>query len=270
MGINDVLEQFSINDGALRRKLFSGLIVVAITATYWVPPKTMAEIDVSALLTSPVIALLLVLTIYIVGTVVELVGELFLVRAVGASMWAMLIPVREINLSSRVARWLLRGLVYFLVMPFFVYFAGLLGLLGMCPYKEDISRIKNPASLKCFEEFPIAVRVGLTEPFGEYFDLAWHEVAGNLTPKAERFLLRLIGRIRDVLAITTALVVGDIVALTALSATDFAEQGMRQPIILALVLFPLILFYAYMLILRSGIKNCIELATLKAQADEKP
>ena len=266
MAITDLIQEFSFNDGALRRKLISGLIVVSAIVVADGSLLAFTPGELTSLLSSPVVALLLVLVIYIVGTIVELIGEQFLVRSVGATMWMLTLPIREIRPKSKTARILIWVLLYLFAIPIAAYIAAFVGLFGVCPYREDPNKVNDPRAIAHYRKLPATVQRGLVDPFGEYFDLAWHQIAIRLDPPSNRFLLRRVGRIRDVLAITTALVLGAFALLASLSFGKQSPSPLAQLSMFALILSPAVLFYGYMLILRSGIRNCIELSALASEA----
>jgi len=92
-----LIEKLPFFDGSGRRRFVSGgLLVVAVLIMGWqetIKPE-IPEVGLKEIIASPIIAAGLVLLVYAIGTVVEMIGEIFMVRAASGLFWGMTFPKR--------------------------------------------------------------------------------------------------------------------------------------------------------------------------------
>ena len=97
--IDKILEKLPYSDGSLRRRFVSGGIVLAgifILCSGTIKP-IIKEVGYGSILASPMVAFASRLLIYALGNVIDMIGEIFFVRAASGVFWAFSFPHRHLQ-----------------------------------------------------------------------------------------------------------------------------------------------------------------------------
>lgn len=223
--IDKILDKLPYSDGSLRRRFVSGGIVIVgalvislILSSYKEEPLFIAKIkqifettEPTDILKSPILVGIAVLSVYALGNLVEMFGEIFLVRAAAGMFWSMSFPYRrpvgKRRSISKISIFVLK--IY--AVPFLIIFNVAKGIFGYTSYQIEIcssltEKAKSYYDKKIKPEHKVAA--GLTCPVGNNAETTWkHLVDQFQTDTDKMWARRSIGRVKDVLAITTALII---------------------------------------------------------------
>jgi hypothetical protein len=205
--LDGLLERIPIMDGGGRRRLTAGTIVVLTvlilfkdlrdTLTHAIAAK---DVSISLVLAGGA------LLIYATGVIVELVGEVFLARAVANVVWSY------VDAGHYAQRWkgFKRPLAWvFVVVCGTVRSVGyfVLGLFGGSRWRmRPLGRLSGTAR-RTFEVQPFSVRDSIEQPLGANAEFGRKALIDQLaTAESRRWARRLMDRPKDVLALVSAIV----------------------------------------------------------------
>ena len=184
--IDKILEKLPYSDGSLRRRFVSGGIVIVgalvislILYSYKEEPLFIAKIKQifestkpTDIFTSPILLGIAVLSVYALGNLVEMFGEIFLVRAAAGMFWAMSFPIR--NPGEHDGQRSINNGIFILkicAVPFLIIFNVGKGLFGYTSYETEIrssltTKAKNYYDKKIKKESK--VDAGIACPVGNH------------------------------------------------------------------------------------------------------
>lgn len=269
-GLEKIAEKIPYSEGGLRRRFTSGgMIVFAVLfLIYESPTSSLETLTAKDLIASPVIALGLLVLIYAIGNIVEMIGELFIVRAVGETVWA----------GNRANEWWGRRSIPVRLLVFIplVYFAGfyfyyhiLRGLVGVSRYRWEVDKFLSAKATRYFHNLPETIQNGLAHPLGDHFDSAWKYLQVHSTEEGKQWLVKLDSRNKDILTITSSLIV--VLLLLFFGTADVLPEDSQtvgtgffllSGVLVLLTLLPLPLFRGYFLMLRKSIVGALEIASI--------
>jgi hypothetical protein len=222
--VDKVLERFPYADGSLRRRFIAGgIVLLGALLMHWKHLKPIIQ-DFGAkdLITSPIIAIGLILLIYAVGNLVELLGELFLIRAASGYFWATSFPKRRIKEPQAFERTVKKLFLHLTCVPFIAIYNFLVGLTGRTSYKVDTKSRLSEEGKNLYDSLPEKVELGLSEPVGDNSEIAWKYLVDMFQIESDRkWARRYITRAKDVLAVTTALIIIAVIILLEIYLTFF-------------------------------------------------
>lgn len=277
-----LIEHIPYFDGTFRRRFIAGGLVVLPIIIFTVLNMKISisdlDLEIKDLITSPAIALGLLILIYAIGNVVEMIGEIFISRIVGNLVWALQVPMYLFSNKPRWIRYVMRALLWYPGFIFLFYWYFLKGLLGISNYKWISLRnsLDNDAQ-NSFEKLPSIVKRSLMEPFGNYGDIAFKYFKNSVSENDQDWITKLETRNKDILSTIAAifiLVMFFLFTLPAMDATIVLPHMIEQPAaalfaifsqVLALIVFTL--FFGYFLILRKSIIETLELWSIKRFKD---
>ncbi len=262
MDIGKFSENIEKTDRILRRRMFSGLIVILSIAFAVITNNAYETKSLIEHIKNPIVSISFLLGIYLIGIIVEIFSELIVSRIIGGISWAALFPSREIPAKSKATCFILRGLALYFIVPFLVLYHGARGLFGKCNYIEDLNGLETTLAREKFQALPQILKIGLTHPFGNYFETAWQLACQELDEKKELIILRLFSTAKDILTIITSLLLAIFIVLFQVEI-DLIFLQKYWWLIPVTVLLPSLLSVAYTQILKSAIFNCIEVLSLK-------
>ena len=207
--LEKVLERLPYSDGAGRRRIVAGGIVF-IAGTFLQKdafPSSLAQMELKEILTSPIIIAVCLLLIYAIGSIVELIGEIFLARAASGVLWGLSFPMRKINYESKALRYVTRGVLWFLGIPILLAEVHLfLSFFGYPSYRIMLNDRLSERAKQLYNTLPEKVADGLSQPVGDNAELACKYVVEKMQDEKDRkWALYSVNRSKDVLAITSAL-----------------------------------------------------------------
>lgn len=205
MTANELKDILPTSEGATRRRLMSGFMVaVAMVPLLW--SGSIDELLKSLGAKDTTVAIGILLSVYAIGLLIEIAADSMLVRAFGGGLWAAEFPLRSVNAETAFARWILRALVFYVVVPFYAYYGILRGLLGTSLYRYDTSQqIITPQAEALHKALPEFVRRGLQNPFGDEFEAAWEKMLEGLGDVSRKQMSKQLVRNREMLSIVSAL-----------------------------------------------------------------
>ncbi len=214
--IETIIEKLPYSDGSLRRRLVSGgIVLVGIIICAWVYiPKSLDTLKFAQgitpleLIRSPIIVGIALLFVYASGNLAELLGEIFLARAASGIFWILSCPLNIGHSRHAVIKWIIRCGLYLTLVPSLMPFTLFIGFTGYTPYRINIRKFLSQKAIAIYEQFPTKVKLGLTHPVGDETETAWKYLL-DLYPKDKdrAWAKQHVSRVRDVLAITTALII---------------------------------------------------------------
>lgn len=206
--ISALLERIPIMDGGGRRRLTAGTIVV-ITSVLVIDSLRTA---ISSAITAKDISLTLLLAgaallIYATGVIVELVGEVFLARAVSNFVWAY------VDVSNRTRTWRrlyqpLAGL-YIPIWGTLAAVANFVaGLFGSTQWRMRPMWRLSARAREIFELQPPPVRSSIEQALGLNAEFGRKALIDQLpTSESRRWARKQMDRPKDVLAIVSAVII---------------------------------------------------------------
>jgi hypothetical protein len=222
--IGALLERIPIMDGGGRRRLTAGTIVV-LTGVLVIDSLRTA---ISSAITARDISLTLLLAgaallIYATGVIVELVGEVFLARAVSNFVWAY------VDVSNRTRNW---RRLYQPLIGVYVPIWGTLqaignfiaGLFGSTQWRMRPMWRLSARAREIFELQPPPVRSSIEQALGLNAEFGRKALIDQLpTSESRRWARRQMDRPKDVLAIVSAIIISLLLFLVA-SPEDFTPS----------------------------------------------
>jgi hypothetical protein len=215
--LDALLERIPITDGGGRRRLTAGTIVlltgfaVSPEIGQWIVAAS-KEASLSILLAAGA------LLIYAVGVAVELIGEVFLARAIANAVWSYLFA------KSTSRTW--RGWRVYLRWPFIVVWGSaraipyfVIGLFGVSRWRMRPRRRLSLRARLTLKAQPTSVRNALEQPLGSNAEFGRRALIDQLsTTESRLWAKRLLDRPKDVLALVSAIVFS--VVIVAFSPTS--------------------------------------------------
>ena len=203
--LDKILDHFPLFDGSGRRRFVSGgIILIGFGLLNWgALQQIITAIKFSDYLSSPIIAAGLVLIVYAIGSVADLFGDLFLIRAASGIFWS---PGYTIDTSRKYfgEPWatIAGGLLF---IPVAIY-GILLGLVGITRYKIPLQKNLSKEAATFVDNLPAKVIDGLSHPVGDSATFAFKFIIDQFKSESDRgWARRQLNKARDVSAITTAL-----------------------------------------------------------------
>ncbi len=229
--IDKILDKLPYSDGSLRRRFVSGgIVLVGAFVISLILYSTKAneslkfldgikiifnDFETRDILKSPILVGIAVLSVYALGNLVEMVGEIFLVRAAAGMFWAMSYPKRMQEIQQNKNQYDIYSRTYFIlriyaILPLILYYFTK-GLLGYAEYQTEVlTSLSEKAKLYYERKIQPEEKVvlGLSCPVGNNAETAWKFLVDQFELDTDKLWARkAIGRVRDVLAITTALII---------------------------------------------------------------
>lgn len=162
-------------------------------------------------LQSPILVGIAVLSVYALGNLVEMFGEIFLVRAAAGMFWSMSFPNRNTTGSRRKIINKITFALKICAVPFLIIYNVAKGFLGYTSYQIEISSSLTQKAKKYYDNKikpEHRVEDGIKCPVGNSAETTWkHFVDLFDTDTDKRWARRSIARVKDVLAITTAMII---------------------------------------------------------------
>jgi len=168
------------------------------------------------------------LLIYAAGVLVELVGEVFLARAVANAAWSFVIAAERV----RFWKWLPRFLGWIGIVVFWGTVRALgyfsIGLFGASRWRMRLAGL-SPDARATLDAQPAAVRDSIKQPLGSTADFGRKTLIDEFTTAdSRRWARRQIDRPRDVLALVSAIVLSLIIAAFGHSSAIQLSNATRQ------------------------------------------
>ena len=203
-----ILDRVPFLDGSGRRRFVAGgIILIGIAAPNWGQLQTaLGGLGVADILGSPLIAAGAVLMVYAIGSLADMFGELFLVRAASGIFWAFRFPNRLVKFESKALSIMTRSFLFIFVAPFVAFIFVLYGFIGRTRYTIDIEKLLYPGAQDLYRDLPQKVTRGLSQPVGDDAEFAQKYIIDQLQSEADRkWARRIFARAKDVAATITAL-----------------------------------------------------------------
>jgi hypothetical protein len=205
MPFADLKDLLPSAEGSVRRRLLAGFIVAG-SAIPIVWTGNLKEFLAASGLDNATVALGALLLVYSVGLFSEIVGETVLLRVFGGAIWALEFPLRTIHAHTASARWLLRAVAYYFVVPAYALWESARGLFGKSSYVASLpSRLLTKDARDHFGRLPEFVRAGLMEPYSNGFDTAFQHLSSQLSEGHRSQVQKLHVRNLETLAVVSAL-----------------------------------------------------------------
>jgi hypothetical protein len=206
--LEKLLERVPYSDGSTRRRLVAGAILaIGIVCVQWSSLRAvLADVQTKDLLASPVLALGGVIAIYALGSIAEILGEFFLVRAASGFFWALGFPARCVAQTQGSTRKIGAAVLGAAATPLILVGSLLLGLIGRTKYAMPIMKQLTPTAQDLYGKLPAKVAAGLSHPVGDDAEMAFKHLVDLLPEGADRqWARRLLSKARDVAAVTTSI-----------------------------------------------------------------
>jgi hypothetical protein len=206
--ISTLLDRMPIMDGGGRRRLTAGTIVVLTTILVFEPLRTgLTTVIVNKDISLSLLLAAAGLLIYATGVVVELLGEVFLARAVSNAAWSF------VAATHYARRW--RGFhrpiawVFILIVGVFGGFGYfILGLFGASKWRMQPMLRLSESGQQLLESQPPAIRDSIEKALAVKADFGRKAIIDQLRdPESRRWARRLMDRPKDVLALVSALLI---------------------------------------------------------------
>jgi hypothetical protein len=231
MSSDSILEKLPLFDGSLRRKIIVGaLVVLSFMLSHPDTPVWMSTVQQSnSLWNSSLLAVIFFLLVYAVGSAIELLGEVSIVRAISGALWGIgffvRMPFADSWLGLKRQKFTKRPVYRYILKPFLVALIGFLelvvgfvalapyyfvcGVFGRSVYRIGVGDLISDGGKVVLNALPSSIREGLNDPIGGKADLAFIYLVESFTREPYRQWARnLVARCKDVLALAnTALVI---------------------------------------------------------------
>ena len=206
--INALLERMPIMDGGGRRRLTAGTIVGLTTILVFEPLRAgittvIVNKDISLSLLLAAAALL----IYAAGVIVELVGEVFLARAVSNVAWSFVAATHYARKWQRFYRPI--AWVFILIVGTFGGFGYFIsGLFGASMWRMQPMLRLSECGQQLFKSQPASIQDSVEKALAVKADFGQKAIIDQLRDsESRRWARRLMDRPKDVLALVSALLV---------------------------------------------------------------
>ena len=243
--LGKILERIPYAEGAFRRRLVAGgllLLLLFVPSMLGeeeadlVPPKAAALILDKMDLTSPVAMLTALIVTYSVGTLVEVLADTYVAGLVGGVGWGIMLPTRLSGSARSFLRYIKLASLFPVGMVSIYWFAAL-GCIGKSPYREDpLPRLKGEGQ-KAFLNLPDAIKEALSRPFSNGFEKGWRYLVLTAPEDQRQWLIKLEARNRDILAISTSLLVAFLLAFAMYYDKIGFQLFLAAPWVLVMALY---------------------------------
>jgi hypothetical protein len=210
-----LLERAPVLDGGGRRRFTAGtLVVLAIVLTFDSLRSRIAEMIAAKEASLPLFLASGTLLIYGTGVIVELIGEVFLARAVSNAAWSYVAAaeyVQEWRSFRKVAGWVAIVIIWGTIRAI-GYFV--LGLFGATRWRMRFRWLSSDAR-RAYDRLPDSIRHALEHALGNKAEFGRKAIIDKLnTLETRRWARRLMDRPRDVLALISAVVLSFTISLS--------------------------------------------------------
>ena len=213
-------QQIPSYDGAMRRRLFSGLLIGVCYLEFAPEPLSIwGEDSASELLKSWIAGIFFVLAALAIGAIVDIFADVFVVGLCGAVCWAAVAPKNAIMPKSKAAYYTAFLFHYtFSILPLIVS-AIVAAALGMrrfpmnIPVNGDSLPFNRESRSRADMELPSVIEYGLRHPFCEYFEMSWRHLANKLEEKERRFVFNRFSGCADLVTLAAAIIISVLIAL---------------------------------------------------------
>ncbi len=259
-----VLDRIPLLDGAMRRRLFSGVIVMLAILLLYENHLPIDKIMNDKILNSWIVGIFSLLIVFVFGSVVELLGTFFVKRGMASTIWAFWIPFLLFSCENLVLRGLLIFSCYLLVLP--IIFTWIL-FLGVAGYRFHVPFKLEPGSDEILDSLNGFVHRAFRAPFEDALDPAWRKLADRVSAGSRRSTMRKFALSEDVAMVSAVLI--SVLAMYIPSDVEFCSWTgdtnvctMQDRMNFAIPLFVFVIAssaYLYFLSIRSAIQTCIDL-----------
>lgn len=228
MSEESIADRLPVFDGSLRRKFIVGtLVLLSLVFSQPDTPSWIGTIQQNnGLWGSSLLGVIFFLLVYAVGSAVELLGEVSIVRAIAGGLWgavyflwkpfpnSWLAPLRrhlfENPYCRYSARLILVGIVrlaqlcigLLIVAPIFFF----LGLLGISFARISINDSLSVDGKTTLNKLPDSIREGLNDPIGKKSELAFEYLIEAYTERTyKKWARNLVARCKDALTLATTI-----------------------------------------------------------------
>lgn len=274
--LDKIIEKVPYSDGGFRRRMTAGVIVNISIGLAWFVSGNSLDVkidDLKSILSSPLIATVILLLVYAVGGLVEVVAELFITRLTGNTAWAVISPMSMFEKRHKLIKLILRGLAYYPGIIFILYKEWGEAFIGRSNFKwKDLDKHLKPNTRDHLKSLPEIVKEGVKEPFGKYSDLPWRYFSNHgVNDDIKQLARKLENRNKDVLVIVTSLLLSALILISAQeldrsllpSEVDKTSSVMNSVVVIQfLMLVLVVLLGSYFLLLRQSILTIIEYSAL--------
>ena len=236
--LDKIVDRLSYSDGSGRRRFVAGgIVVVGLVAIHWAYFKDEVDIDKwGDILTSPVFAAAALAFIYVIGLLVEIIGEKFFVMTVASLYWALTEPIRRIDYCNPFKRYLVRLLRWIFVVPVLIAIAKEVPKVfsGVTSYEIQVPERLTRKAQRLHDSLDEKVRAGLSHPMGDSAEFALRHIVERFAKESDRKRAeQSIGKAKSLLDVVTALLFLVIWAtlVTLLNPTSEEMAGRPLPII---------------------------------------
>jgi len=229
--IEAVLDRLPIFDGAGRRRFVSGgvLLIGLVLLLMNSQSDMVVPIETLQLIGTPTLTLAAVLIVYSIGTVIDMLGEFFIVRAAAGAYGATTETFHR-ALYAQSFRERARGFGQIAVLPVVILVGTFKALFDSRYYAIRMSQCLSEEASNRFLSMPSRVRLGLQHPVSDDSDFAFKYLIDSLKSDFDRKWGRLLlHRTRDLLSITTSLfLIGATILFVNLIGPDSPIRGLED------------------------------------------
>jgi hypothetical protein len=212
--VTKLADRLPYADGGGRRRLVAGgIVLIGLLIVHWdgigrsVGIKLGDGLKMSDVLKSPLLVAGCGLLVYAIGSLIELVGELFLARSAAGIFWTMSFPLRRAQQRRWFVRWPLRILLWIFVVPVLIVVHAVRGLFGSTSYRIPLVAFLTDRARVFYNSLPPNIAQGLAKPVGDDSELAVKYLLERFTDERDRkWARRLTDKPKDVLVTITAVV----------------------------------------------------------------
>ncbi len=227
--LNMLVERLPYSDGGARRRFIAGgTLVIGITVLFQDSIGAQFEgLNTKTIISSPVLAAGLLLIIYAIGSIVELFGEFFFIRAASGLFWAIKLPYYR---SKKLPQSYIMRIVAYFVVPLSAPWFFIKGLFGVTDYEISLAGRLSPKAKEILENLPERIALGLTKPVGDESELALKYMVEMFEEEQDKKWARLlVRRTKDISATTTSLF---LVLLLAVLTGSFGpwQEKIKDPL----------------------------------------
>lgn len=279
LDVDKLLEKLPVADGRFRRRMMAGGIVALIAGLTYRKEATLSggPLELKDLLLSPSLLFVGLVIVYAIGGVVEIFGQLFVIRAVGESNHFVRKTLASDNSRHWIVEWFVKIGKMFVVI-YGVYFALAKGIFGKTEYEFVPSGTNvSPEGLQALARMPGKVRDGIVHPLGDNAEYAVQYLERRLDDRSRKFVEAKFRNCREMLVLLTSILVGGLLVLPKYLEHLASSSGGQIEEVSALAIFLLqiagllvaLLFRGYFLLLHSALSDLIELSASSMEATDE-
>ena len=207
--IEQLFDKLPAADGSFRRRIISGSLVTIFAIYAHFPGLQESDIlqglTIKDIVTSPSVVFVLFALFYVIGGIIEIFGQLFVVRAVGEAIY-FINTIQKRKFKNRLY-YPFYWFIWFILGLFINYIYIFRGMIGITKYSLPMSR--ENLSKEAFVQFrglPKKIKDGVVRPLGDNFDLSWEYLESELNDKYRKVVRNRINRTKEILAILTSII----------------------------------------------------------------